>query len=85
MTRFFCPGRAHSPPDADGNLDAVTVAVSDASGTTVASATTDASGGSASGTDEFELEHIRGQTFDVTVTVTDAKDNSSSRTRTGTE
>ena len=74
-----------SVSDADGDLDAVEVTVSDTSGTVVDAARTDVSGRSASGTDEFTVKHARGRTFDVRVTVTDAERNSDGRTRTVTE
>jgi len=74
-----------SVSDADGDLDTVTVEVADASGRVLDSATTGVSGGSAGGTDEFEIKHANGQTFGVTVTVTDAARNSDSRTRSVTE
>jgi len=74
-----------SVSDADGDLGTVAVVVSDSSGTVVDSASTAVSGGSASGSDECEIKHVAGQTFDVTVTVTDAAGNSDSRTRSVTE
>lgn len=73
-----------SVSDADGNLDTVEVDVFDSSGRLVDSATTTVSGSSASGTDKFKIKHVDGQTFDVTLTVTDTKRDSSSETRTVT-
>lgn len=74
-----------SVSDADGDLDTVSVTVTDTAGTLVDSRTTAASGGSASGTDEFKIRHANGRTFDVTVTVTDAAGGSDSRTGSVTE
>lgn len=70
-----------SVSDADGDLEAVGIEVVDAAGSVVMESTTSVSGDSASGTDTLTLKHVRGQTFDVTVTVTDAAGNSDRRTR----
>jgi subtilisin len=56
--------------------------VTDSSGTVLDSATTSVSGDVAYDVDYFEIKHVRGETFDVTVTVTDAAGNSASATRT---
>lgn len=74
-----------SVSDSDGDLDTVTVAVLDASGTAIVSSTTSVSGGRDGGTDEITIKHAKGRAFDVTVTVTDASGNSDSRTRSVTE
>ncbi len=71
--------------DADGDLATVVVEVFDAGGSRVDAASTDVSGGSASGTDQFSVKHARGGTFDVTLTVTDATDLRASATRTVSE
>ncbi len=71
--------------DPDRDLDTVTVAVLDPSGTVVASSTTTASGGRDSGTDAFTVKHAKGRTFYVRVTVTDAVGNSDSGIRSVTE
>jgi subtilisin len=68
--------------DADGDLSSVRVEAADSSGTVVDSATTSVSGDVAYDVDYFEIKHVRGETFDVTVTVTDAAGNSASATRT---
>lgn len=74
-----------SVSDADSDLDIVAVEVFDSSGSLVDAATTDVSGSTASGTDQFEIKHAEGQTFDVVLTVTDSKNDSSSETRSITE
>jgi len=71
--------------DADGDLATVAVAVFDESGTRVDASSTDVSGGTASGTDQFTIKHARGATFDVTLTVTDATDLRATATQTVTE
>jgi len=71
--------------DADGDLDRVTVDVIDSSGSVVDSATNAASGGSDSGSEFFKIKKVRNETFDVTLTVTDAAGNAASATRTVTE
>lgn len=74
-----------SVSDADGDLNAVVVDVVDSSGSSVDSVTAPVSGSGASGTETFEVKHASNRTFDVTLTVTDARNNSHSRTRTVTE
>lgn len=71
--------------DPDGDLDTVVVDVSDDAGAVVDSATTRVAGTRASGTDEFSIKHANRQTFGVTVTVTDARGDSDSRTWAVTE
>ena len=74
-----------SGSDADGDLDLVTVDVIDASGSVVDSARADVSGASASGTNTFQIKKVDGESFDVTLTVTDATGNTTSATRSVTE
>jgi subtilisin len=71
--------------DADGDLVTVAVEVFDGSGTRIDASSTDVSGGNASGTDQFTVKHARGETFDVTLTVTDATGLRATATRTVTE
>lgn len=66
--------------DADADLQTVDVTVADATGTTVESATTDASGRSASGSESFKIKHGGGMVYDCTLTVTDAEGRTASRT-----
>lgn len=74
-----------SVSDADEDLTTVTVEVSDESGSLVDAVTTDVSGGTESGTDQFSIKHARGETFDVTLVVRDAADQTTSATWTVTE
>mgnify|MGYP003835955859 CR=1 FL=1 len=69
--------------DVDGDLDSVVVEVLDG-GSVVDSATTQVSGGSASGTDVFEIKHGGGTTYDVELTVTDESGLTATETRTVT-
>lgn len=71
--------------DADGDLERVTVEVFDSGGTLEDSARTSVSESTASGTDEFQIKHVDGQTFDVAVTASDASGATASRTETVTE
>jgi hypothetical protein len=71
--------------DAGGDLASVVVEVFDSEGTLAADARTDVSGSSASGSDEFKIRHADGQTFDVTLTVTDENGATASQTATVTE
>ncbi len=66
--------------DADGDLDTVVVEVFDSTGSLADSATTNVGGSSASGSDSFKIKQGGGTTYDVTLTVTDAAGNSTSRT-----
>lgn len=67
--------------DADGDLSAVTVSVSDPTGATVRSNTTSVSGGSASGSESFRIKHSDSDTYDVTLQVEDGAGNAASDTR----
>ncbi|WP_396610542.1 DNRLRE domain-containing protein [Haloferax sp. S1W] len=58
--------------DADGNLRRVMVEVVDSGGQTVGRSETSVGGTSATGRDEFKIKHVRGERFDVTLTVTDS-------------
>lgn len=71
-----------SVSDVDGNLDTVTVDVYD--GILVDSSTTDVFGGTASGTDVFEIKHGGGDTYDVEATVTDTDNRTDSQRTTVT-
>lgn len=68
--------------DSRDALDSVTVEVVD--GSVVDSATTDVSGGTASGSDGFKIKHGANTTYDVTVTVTNTDGSTASETRTVT-
>jgi subtilisin len=70
--------------DTDGTLATVVVDVLDSTGAVVSSSTTDVSGSDAAGTDEFQIKHSNGQTFDVTLTVTDAAGDATAATQTVT-
>lgn len=74
-----------SVSDADGDLDTVVVGVIDSTGSVVDSITSAVSGSTASGTGEFKIKHVDDETFDVTLTVTDAAGNSTSQTEIVTE
>lgn len=67
--------------DADGNLSAVTVSVSDTNGTTVRSRSTSVSGESAAGSDSFKIKHNDSDVYDVTLSVEDDSGASTSETR----
>lgn len=67
--------------DADGNLSAVTVSVSDTNGTTVRSRSTSVSGESAAGSDSFKIKHNDSDVYDVTLSVEDDSAASTSETR----
>ena len=67
--------------DADGDLGTVVVEVFDSTGTRVDSSSTNVGGSSASGTDQFKVKHGANETYDVTLTVTDAAGNSTSQTK----
>jgi len=69
--------------DTDDNLDTVEVVVADIDEFETFSSTTNVSGGSASGTDEFKDKFDSGE-YDVTLTVTDTAGNSTSDTKTVT-
>ncbi|MEF8843310.1 MAG: S8 family serine peptidase [Haloarculaceae archaeon] len=71
--------------DVDGNLDSVTVEVTDSGGASADSASTNVSGSSASGSDSFKIKHARGASYDVTLTVTDTTGETTSETQTVTE
>jgi subtilisin len=68
--------------DPDGDLETVALDVVDSSGSVADSTTHAVGGGDATGSDQFTLKHAGGQSFDVTLTVTDAAGNSRSETRT---
>jgi hypothetical protein len=59
--------------DANGDLATVLVEVFEvgSSGPALVSSETPVTGGTASGTDDFQIKKVRGQSFDVTITVTD--------------
>lgn len=66
-----------SVSDEDGDLDSVAVEVYDGD-RLVDSATTSVDGSSGSKEDEFEIKNGAGKTYEVVVTVTDARGNASS-------
>lgn len=66
-----------SDPDAD--LEAVEIVLVD-DGSEVRNTTTSVSGGEASGSESFTIKHGEGATYDCTLTVTDARSQSVSRT-----
>lgn len=66
--------------DADGDLDAVEIVLTDESGRQVDSATSSVSGASASGSESFRIKQGGGTTYGCTITVTDAASQSSSET-----
>lgn len=66
--------------DTDGNLETVDIEVSDSNGT-VQGVSWTLSGSSAADTDSFKIKEGDGQSFDVTITVTDASGKSSSETK----
>ena len=70
--------------DADGDLASVDIDISESS-ETVSGVTWSLSGATASDTDSFEIKQSDGQTFDVTLTVTDSSGNSESASTSVTE
>lgn len=67
--------------DADGDLSAVTVSVSELSGATVRTSATSVSGGNASGSDSFDIKHSDVDIYDVTLRVEDSAGNVVSKTK----
>jgi subtilisin len=68
--------------DADGDLSAVTVSISDySSETTLRSSETSVSDTNASGSDSFKIKHSDGAAFDVTLRVKDNAGNAASETK----
>jgi len=71
--------------DPDGDLASGLIEVVDATGTVVASSETSISGDVYYGVDYFVIKHVRGQTFDVNLTVTDAAGHEATATASVTE
>ncbi len=74
-----------SVSDADGDLSSVLVEVFDSTSARVDAASTNVSGSSAAGTDQFKIKKARNESFDVVLTVTDAAGETATATRTVTE
>jgi hypothetical protein len=74
-----------SVSDVDGDLERVTVEVSDPDGALVTSEQSSATGTTESGTTEFTIKHVEDRTFEVTLTVTDSTGATATRTDSVTE
>lgn len=71
--------------DADGDLAVVKIGIYDSDGNLLDVHQNSVSGSDATGTDKFTIKHVKGQTFHVVLTVTDAAGNSTSQTTDVTE
>lgn len=71
--------------DVDGDLSQVVIEVLDTSGNVVDASQTSVGGSSASGRDQFKIKHVNGESFDVTLSVTDAASNTTTQTKSVTE